>query len=461
MKLLPKGCLQFRFYLAEVSIDYFFVSVLVELKLTMLTLYLLLIVSLVLQCVCDNSSLCNEVRLKPSDYEIKPNNTVFISVANLTIFNATLKGNDICVPLSKEFLTCKSKQLWIKYLFAIELNLYARLIITGQFYDPTNYLVLQNGSFVICGQPDEVISEWGMYVAYWANIGLFMMSAVLLLICLGLNLIFFPSTCHSKCLSCHLASVAMLFVAYSFQQYLRNLRNLVLCYFLFFMDYFPLMAGIFWLNVISIETWYFFSQMQTSPYIIPAVSTCKRWRIYQLYAWGTPLILTSLVIIANLLTLPSPLANIFDPLLELSCWINSPIPLDIFYYAPVGVLMLSTFIFFGLTVHIIKSASLGTVLVIRNGRNSIFCITLKLVLVTGVFWTVLVINDVIGFNSLLWFAVHYRFGLFGFFSVSGQGVVIGLLHIERFGVFKKWKCSRITNIRSTLRNRRELVSDFI
>ncbi|GAB6032897.1 hypothetical protein CHUAL_012093 [Chamberlinius hualienensis] len=42
----------------------------------MLTLRLLLSVSLVLQCVCDNSSLCNEVKLKPSDYEIKANSTV-------------------------------------------------------------------------------------------------------------------------------------------------------------------------------------------------------------------------------------------------------------------------------------------------------------------------------------------------------------------------------------------------
>ncbi|GAB6032903.1 hypothetical protein CHUAL_012099 [Chamberlinius hualienensis] len=410
----------------------------------MLTLCLLLIVSLVLQCVCDNSSLCNEVKLKLSDYEIKANNTIFISVANLTIFNTTLKENGVvCVPLSKEFLNCKAKQLWIKYLFAIELNLSARLLVTGQFYDPTNYLVLENGSFIICGQSDDVISEWGLYVAYWVNIGLYVLSTVFLLISWGLNWKFFPSTCHSKCLSCHLVSLAMLFATYSFQQYVRNLRNVILCYFLFIMDYFPLIAGIFWLNVISIETWYFFSQMQTSPYIIPAVSTRKRWRMYQLYAWGTPLTMTSFIIIINLLPLPSSLATILDPQLELYCFISNQGPLNIYYYAPVGVLMLSTFIFFGLTVHIIKYASIGTVGVIRQRRKSMFCITLKLVLVTGVFWTVLVINDVIGFNSLMWYASHFRFGLVAFFSITGQGIVIGLVHIGRFVILKR--CNRQRN----------------
>ncbi|GAB6032894.1 hypothetical protein CHUAL_012090 [Chamberlinius hualienensis] len=409
----------------------------------MLSLFLLLIALSVLDCSCNYSSVCNEVTLKPSDYEIKSNNTLYIPVANLTIYNATLTGSGVvCVPLSKEFLNCKTKQLWIKNYFVIELNLSVKLMATGQFYDPTNYLNLQNGSFIICGQPDDVISEWRLYVGYWVNFGLLVMSSVSLLLSLGLNLKFFQSTCHSKCLICHLGSVALLFIVYSFQGFIRNLRKVVLCYFMFIMNYYPFMAGIFWLNVISIETWYFFSQMQTSPYSIRSVSSSKRWRMYQLYAWGTPLSITFVIIIINFTPLPLSLSKILDPQLELDCWINNSVPLGIYYYAPVGVLMLSTLIFFGLTVHIIIYASIGTVDVNRQRRKSMFCITLKLVLVTGVFWTVLVANDVIGFNTLLWYTVHYRCGLVAFFSVTGQGIVIGLIHIERLGIFKRCKRSK-------------------
>ncbi|GAB6032898.1 hypothetical protein CHUAL_012094 [Chamberlinius hualienensis] len=403
----------------------------------MLTLCLLLIVSLVLQCVCDDSSLCNEVKLKPSEYEIKSNNTVFISVANLTIFNATLKGNDICVPLSKEFLNCKVKQLWYKYLVVIELNLNAKVSVLSTYFDPTNYMILQNGSLVVCCPSGDVISEWRLYVAYWIYYGFNVISAVTLIVSFGLNLKYFQSNCQSKCLICHLGSLTTLFIFYTVQPYVTNFRIVVMCYFVFFMVYYPMVASIFWCNAISIEMWYLFSQMQTSPYNIPSVSSSKRWRIYQLYAWGTPLTMATMVIISDWMPIPPSLTTILDPQLKLRCWMNNQVFNVVFYYAPVGLATLFTLIFFGLTVHIIKYASVGTVDFISYRRNRTLYVSLKLIVVTGIFWIALLICDIIGWGTLMWDGVYYRFGFFIYLIMYGQGIVIGLVYIDRLQLGKK------------------------
>ncbi|GAB6032901.1 hypothetical protein CHUAL_012097 [Chamberlinius hualienensis] len=408
--------------------------------LRMLLLKLLLTVSIIFDCNCNDSSVCNDITLNPSEYEIRSNNTLYIYRANLTIFNATLKGNDIvCVPLSVKFRNCKVKQVWYKYDYAIQYNLYAMVLVAYQFYDPTNYIILQNDSLVTCCQCDDVISEFRLYVVYWVNYGLRVISTVILLISLALNLMFFTSNCHSKCLICHLGSLSALFICYSLQPYVRNLRKLEICYFLFIINYFPLMAAVFWLNAISFEIWYFLSQMQTSPYNIPNVSTIKRWRIYQLYGWGTPLTMTTLIIVANMIPWPSSLVPFLYPQLELDCWINNSVLAAIFYYAPVCILMVSTFIFFGLTVHIIKYASIGTVDNNRKRRKSIFNVTLKLVCVTGIFWTAIFVYNFIGLYTMMGDLAHYRFGLVTDFSVSGQGIIIGLVHIDRLQLFERFK----------------------
>ncbi|GAB6032900.1 hypothetical protein CHUAL_012096 [Chamberlinius hualienensis] len=115
-----------------------------------------------------------------------------------------MENGVVCVPLSKEFLNCKAKQHWIKYLFVIELNLNAKVSVLRTYFDPTNYMILQNGSLVVCCPSGDVISEWRLYVAYWIYYGINVTSAVTLLVSLVLNLKYFQSNCHSKCLICHL-----------------------------------------------------------------------------------------------------------------------------------------------------------------------------------------------------------------------------------------------------------------
>ncbi|GAB6032899.1 hypothetical protein CHUAL_012095 [Chamberlinius hualienensis] len=133
----------------------------------------------------------------------------------------------------------------------------------------------------------------------------------------------------------------------------------------------------------------------------------------------------------------SSLATILDPQLKLGCWMNNPVSNAVFYYAPVGLSTLSTLIFFGLTVHIIKYASVGTVDVISYRMNSMFYVSLKLIVVTGIFWTVLFVCDISGFGTLMWDGVYYRFGFFIYLIMYGQGIVIGLVYIDRLQLGKK------------------------
>ncbi|GAB6032904.1 hypothetical protein CHUAL_012100 [Chamberlinius hualienensis] len=348
----------------------------------MLVVSFLLTLFSVLVGNCEDSFVCNEVTLTPSDYVIKANNTLYIPRANLAIFNATLKGSDgVCVPLSEKFLSCKVKEQWIKYDYAIEFNLSAKVFITGRFYDPTNYVVLQNGSLVTCSRSDDVIKP-----------------------------------------------------------FLMELGSVNVCYFLFFVVYFFFMAAIFWLNLIAFETWHFFSQMQTSPYNFPSLSTSKKWRLYHLYAWGTPLIMTTLVLTADLAPLPASLVTILDPQLKFYCWIINPIPNAIYYYAPVGILTIVNIIFFGLTVHIIQYASVGTIDTVRCRRKSMLSITTKLIFVMGIFWTVIFVSDVIGSNSPQKDIDRYHLGLFADVIFGSQGILIGLVHIDRLGICKRCKC---------------------
>ncbi|GAB6032902.1 hypothetical protein CHUAL_012098 [Chamberlinius hualienensis] len=176
--------------------------------------------------------------------------------------------------------------------------------------------------------------------------------------------------------------------------------------------------------------------MQTSPYNLPCVSPSKRWRIYQLYAWGIPLVMTTMIIISDLMPMPSTL----DPQLKVGCWVYNPVLLIVYVYGPAGLSLLTTFIFFGLTVHIIKYASIGTVDVLRNNMLNV---SVKLLIVTGMFWTIIFICSLIGFNTLMCDSVYYRFGFLIYFVLYGEGIAISLVHIDLLQLCKK--CRRSNN----------------
>ncbi|CAH0585607.1 unnamed protein product [Chrysodeixis includens] len=229
---------------------------------------------------------------------------------------------------------------------------------------------------------------------------------------------------HGMCL---MAYCGGLIVAYPFLAYLKVHVGQVGvevtgCLFAAFIVYYAFQTSFFWLNVMCFDIWRTFSGYRGGS--MNKRREKKRFLLYGLYAWGMPLVLTSLTAAMQFSDLPD---HIIKPGLgNRRCWFADWLSDLVYFFGPVLVLVVSNIIFFSVTAHRIRSIRQETA-ILKGAESSRsdklkkdkqrYGLYLKLFMVMGVNWSVELISFVVGGSNWYWIIVdlsNLSLGIFVF-----------------------------------------------
>ncbi|XP_059482444.1 G-protein coupled receptor Mth2-like [Neocloeon triangulifer] len=214
---------------------------------------------------------------------------------------------------------------------------------------------------------------------------------------------------HGKCLMCHVGCLLAAYLSLSIVQLGTETIPGWLCTFIPFVIQFTFSAAFFWLNIMCFDICWMFNRVHTI-----SGSSAERERkklcIYSTYAWGCPLLLLTVCIIADLTPglpnfIPRPRFG------EHSCW-YSPIgdksPVLVYFFGPISILLIMNLILFIRTAMRIVSLRKGTGMLNRNDSQSSsdkqqkFVLYLKLFIVMGLSWIMEVISFLVKGPTYMW-----------------------------------------------------------
>lgn len=208
---------------------------------------------------------------------------------------------------------------------------------------------------------------------------------------------------HGKSLMCYVLGLAVGYTVLSLVQMAIFEGKSLPCKFLGYMVYFWFMVSFFWLNVMSFDIYWTFRGVRG------AKSTeRKKFALYSLYAWGCPLLLTSIALtIDNTELLPLN----YRPRIGITrCLVAEDKYVEFFYlYLPLLLLVLANVFFFVITAMRIIKIQRETSMVRRgdskrhskldNDRDR-FGLYLRLFIVMGVTWSLEVVSWAV--NNVAW-----------------------------------------------------------
>ncbi|XP_065081426.1 G-protein coupled receptor Mth2-like isoform X2 [Ochlerotatus camptorhynchus] len=208
---------------------------------------------------------------------------------------------------------------------------------------------------------------------------------------------------HGKSLMCYVLGLAVGYTVLSLVQMAIFEGKSLPCMFLGYMVYFWFMVSFFWLNVMSFDIYWTFRGVRG------AKSTeRKKFALYSLYAWGCPLLLTSIALIIDNTEL-LPLS--YRPSIGVTrCLVAEDKYVEFFYlYLPLLLLVLANVVFFVITATRIIKIQRETSMVRRgdskrhskldNDRDR-FGLYLRLFIVMGVTWSLEVVSWAV--NNVAW-----------------------------------------------------------
>ncbi|KAG5684980.1 hypothetical protein PVAND_014183 [Polypedilum vanderplanki] len=166
--------------------------------------------------------------------------------------------------------------------------------------------------------------------------------------------------------------------------------------------HFFFLATFFWLNTMCFNIWWTFRDFR--PTSMEKGQESIRLRIYEVYAWGMPIIIT--VVAAILDNLPeSPTDRFLRPRFgEKSCWFYGDMEIFAYFFGPIGILLCVNILLFlstarQLTCGLWKRDDVKS----TSERTQLGKICLKLVIVMGVTWIIDVISWAVGGPDYIWY----------------------------------------------------------
>ncbi|XP_077292898.1 G-protein coupled receptor Mth2-like [Arctopsyche grandis] len=177
---------------------------------------------------------------------------------------------------------------------------------------------------------------------------------------------------HGKSL---MGYVSGLLVGYTFMSIIRihgsNMESTIaLCISMAFIVYMSLMASFFWLNVMCFDIWWTFRNLgarQGTRHITER----RRFLIYSLYAWGSPLILTTICAIMQFHP-DIPQHHVLPQIGNSNCWFHDDRAELRYFHIPSMIIIGSNLIMFVMTAFKILSIKRETAM-LRSGDNSRNC----------------------------------------------------------------------------------------
>ncbi|XP_046680952.1 G-protein coupled receptor Mth2-like isoform X4 [Homalodisca vitripennis] len=216
---------------------------------------------------------------------------------------------------------------------------------------------------------------------------------------------------HGKSLICHVSSlsIAYIFLALMQSNFLyMNVKQPTLCVFCAFVIQFSFLATFFWLNVMCFDIWWVFSGLRPLRGSVKEREH-KKFILYSLYAWGCPLVIFVITLVIELV--PSIPKSFIKPQFGVDkCWFKTSEALVLYFYLPIGVLVLLNIAMFVTTAFRLRMHTRDTkVLQTSESRRNDeaerqrFNLYLKLFIVMGINWVMELVSFVVGGPKSIWF----------------------------------------------------------
>ncbi|KAJ2952405.1 hypothetical protein O0L34_g6712 [Tuta absoluta] len=167
--------------------------------------------------------------------------------------------------------------------------------------------------------------------------------------------------------------------------------------------HFLFLSAFFWLNTMCFNIWWTFRDFR--PTSLERGQEAWRLRVYMLYAWGGPLLLAGAAALLDALP-PRAGAGLLRPRLgEERCWFGGDVEILVYFFGPVGVLLLINLALFistarQLTCGLWRRDEVKS----TSERAALGRVCAKLVVVMGVTWGADVVSWVAGGPHYVWYA---------------------------------------------------------
>ncbi|XP_063239036.1 probable G-protein coupled receptor Mth-like 1 [Bacillus rossius redtenbacheri] len=196
--------------------------------------------------------------------------------------------------------------------------------------------------------------------------------------------------------------------------------------------HFMFLAAFFWLNTMCFNIWWTFRDLR--PANMDKGQELRRLRVYQLYAWGFPVLVAGLAVLVD--NLPAEYGSLLRPRFgRHSCWFYGDKEILAYFYAPVGVLLLMNLLLFAATARELTCGLWRGDVNSSSERSTLGRVCLKLVIVMGLTWLADVVSWAAGGPSYLWYLPDVVNTLQGVFIFA----VVGC-HPQVWGAVKRLWC---------------------
>ncbi|XP_050546919.1 G-protein coupled receptor Mth2-like isoform X2 [Daktulosphaira vitifoliae] len=230
---------------------------------------------------------------------------------------------------------------------------------------------------------------------------------------------------HGKSLMCHVISLIVAYISLAFTQLNSSLSKFA-CFCSAYIIQFSFLASFFWLNVMCFDLWWTFSGCRPMRGRAKERDS-KKFILHSIYAWGGPLIIFFITFYMELST--SLNSTEYQPDFGLrSCWFHTKTATLIYFYGPIGVILLAnSLMFIHTALMILKHMREAKVLQGSESKKSVdhekqkFLLYFKLFLVMGVNWLAEIISWAFDNQGHWWYVTDIGNAL--------QGVLIFLIFV--------------------------------
>ncbi|XP_056629656.1 G-protein coupled receptor Mth2-like isoform X5 [Diorhabda sublineata] len=300
-----------------------------------------------LSCVCNIKmcirKCCNENESMFHKCELTRNNRLNISFYDITVKNDSVHLRDFHMVYGYK---CPAGFIAARSLGNIYVQTNGSLFYTEEnyqhLYDIQNYCIDDfNGSTsaLLC-EPDVVVKT-----KYYVKVNGMIISMPFLLATFLVYLILPERNLHRKALMSYVFTLLAAYITLvTIQMYPYQFKP-VPCQILGYCIIFFFLVSFFWMNVMCIDMWLAFSGMRTV--MSKKYAERKRFIIYCIYAWGTPIIHVGIVLLLN--THSPPDADYYPKIGDPRCFLGDGMPTFYYFYLPMAIIIGINIVFFILT----------------------------------------------------------------------------------------------------------------
>ncbi|XP_025410050.1 G-protein coupled receptor Mth-like [Sipha flava] len=240
-------------------------------------------------------------------------------------------------------------------------------------------------------------------------------------------------TVHSGNLIAHTVCLFVSYATLAATTLVRHAFNTGACIFAGFLIQFSFLAAFFWLNVMCADIAWTFSGFRLLLYSNKIENEKKKYIIYSIYAWGCSIGITVLTALAEFTEIFGDCLDIKPNFGRKGCWFSNKPSVGVFFYLPIGILLLTNFLLFLFTAFRIVFIRRDTSKVLnrQTNQNKIrLSLYLKLFCLMGVTFVFEVISWAVQVPPYYWYAtdaVNSLRGVFVFFIFCWKRSVMNLL----------------------------------